>query len=98
MGAGLGLNLEAPLFTVAEDNAGITFGSDARFQVVVGTDPYYLLDGPVDATAALFRKTGMKISDIDLFELNEAFAVQARIDADIAKWKRLAEAANIQAQ
>ena len=42
--------------------------------VVVGTDPYYLLDGPVDATAALFRKTGMNIADIDLVEINEAFA------------------------
>ncbi|MEB2345128.1 MAG: steroid 3-ketoacyl-CoA thiolase [Deltaproteobacteria bacterium] len=42
--------------------------------VVVGTDPYYLLDGPIDATEALFRKTGMKMSDIDLFEVNEAFA------------------------
>jgi len=41
---------------------------------VVGTDPYYLLDGPVDATAALFKKTGMNIGDIDLVEINEAFA------------------------
>jgi len=42
--------------------------------VLVGTDPYYLLDGPVDATNALLKKSGMKISDIDLFEVNEAFA------------------------
>jgi acetyl-CoA C-acetyltransferase len=42
--------------------------------VVVGTDPYYLLDGPVDATAALFKKTGMNMGDIDLVEINEAFA------------------------
>jgi acetyl-CoA C-acetyltransferase len=42
--------------------------------VVVGTDPYYLLDGPVDATAALFRKSGMNMGDIDLVEINEAFA------------------------
>jgi acetyl-CoA C-acetyltransferase len=42
--------------------------------VVVGTDPYYLLDGPIDATHELFRKTGMKMSDIDLIEINEAFA------------------------
>jgi acetyl-CoA C-acetyltransferase len=42
--------------------------------VVVGTDPYFLLDGPVDATAALLRKTGMKMSDIDVIEINEAFA------------------------
>jgi len=40
----------------------------------VGTDPYYLLDGPVDATANLFKKTGMTMKDIDLIEVNEAFA------------------------
>jgi len=42
--------------------------------VLVGTDPYYLLDGPVDATRLLLKNSGMKISDIDLFEVNEAFA------------------------
>ena len=41
---------------------------------VVGTDPYYLLDGPVDATARLLKRSGMSINDIDLFEVNEAFA------------------------
>jgi len=41
---------------------------------VVGTDPYFLLDGPVDATAELFRKSGMTLKDIDLVEINEAFA------------------------
>ena len=41
---------------------------------VVGTDPYYLLDGPVDATAALLKKSGMTMADIDLVEINEAFA------------------------
>ena len=42
--------------------------------VVTGTDPYYLLDGPIDATNLLFKKSGMNMSDIDLFEINEAFA------------------------
>ena len=42
--------------------------------VVVGADPYFLLDGPVDATQALLAKSGMEINDIDLFEVNEAFA------------------------
>ena len=42
--------------------------------VVVGTDPYFLLDGPVDATKAILAKTRMKLSDIDLVEINEAFA------------------------
>jgi acetyl-CoA C-acetyltransferase len=41
---------------------------------VVGADPYFLLDGPVDATELLLKKSGMKIADIDLFEVNEAFA------------------------
>jgi acetyl-CoA C-acetyltransferase len=42
--------------------------------VVVGTDPYFLLDGPVDATTAILKKARMKLSDIDLVEINEAFA------------------------
>jgi acetyl-CoA C-acetyltransferase len=42
--------------------------------VVVGTDPHFLLDGPVDATRAILRKTGMTLGDIDLIENNEAFA------------------------
>lgn len=41
---------------------------------VVGTDPYYLLDGPVDATQRLLQRSGMRTNDIDLFEINEAFA------------------------
>jgi len=45
-----------------------------RSQVVVGTDPYYLLDGPVDATEKIFKKAGMELSDVDLVEINEAFA------------------------
>ena len=44
--------------------------------VVVGTDPYYLLDGPIDATNEILRKTGMKLGDFDLIEINEAFASQ----------------------
>jgi len=45
------------------------------FDVLCGTDPYFLLDGPVDATAVIQKKTGMSIrNDIDLYEINEAFA------------------------
>ena len=43
-------------------------------RVLVGSDPYYHLDGPVDATAAVLKKAGMTVDDIDLFEVNEAFA------------------------
>ncbi len=42
--------------------------------VVVGADPYYLLEGPIDATREILRKTGMTLGDIDLYEVNEAFA------------------------
>lgn len=58
--------------------------------VVTGTDPYYLLDGPVNATELLFKKTGMNLNDIDLVEINEAFAAvvlswQRVYDADMSK-------------
>jgi acetyl-CoA C-acetyltransferase len=43
--------------------------------VLTGTDPYFGLDGPVDATRVIQDKTGMSIrDDIDLYEINEAFA------------------------
>jgi acetyl-CoA C-acetyltransferase len=43
-------------------------------QLVVGTDPYYLLDGPVDATRKVLDRSGMAMSDFDIVEINEAFA------------------------
>jgi acetyl-CoA C-acetyltransferase len=43
-------------------------------QVLTGADPYYLLDGPVAATRKILDRAGLLISDIDLFEVNEAFA------------------------
>ncbi len=41
---------------------------------LVGSEPYFHLDGPADATAAVLAKAGMSIGDMDLFEVNEAFA------------------------
>ena len=43
-------------------------------QCLVGGEPYYHLDGPVQATSRLLERSGMSIGDIDLFEVNEAFA------------------------
>jgi acetyl-CoA C-acetyltransferase len=40
----------------------------------IGSDPALMLTGPVDVTEKLLKRSGMKLSDIDLFELNEAFA------------------------
>ncbi|WP_167097344.1 steroid 3-ketoacyl-CoA thiolase [Mycobacterium sp. DL592] len=43
-------------------------------QALVGAEPYYHLDGPVQSTAKVLEKAGMKMGDIDLTEINEAFA------------------------
>ena len=43
-------------------------------QCLIGDDPYYHLDGPVAATERVLRRSGMSIGDIDVFEVNEAFA------------------------
>jgi acetyl-CoA C-acetyltransferase len=43
-------------------------------QCLVGAEPYYHLDGPVQSTERVLERAGMKIGDIDVFEVNEAFA------------------------
>ncbi|MEQ4718968.1 steroid 3-ketoacyl-CoA thiolase [Nonomuraea sp. B19D2] len=43
-------------------------------QALVGAEPHYHLDGPVEATAKVLAAAGMTIGDIDRFEVNEAFA------------------------
>lgn len=40
----------------------------------IGSEPNIMLTGPVDVTRKLLKKSNMKVEDIDLFELNEAFA------------------------
>ncbi len=40
----------------------------------IGSDPALMLTGPVDVTKKLFERSGLSLADIDLFELNEAFA------------------------
>ena len=44
------------------------------YATIVGSDPYYTLTGPIPATEKLLKRTGLSIDDIDLFEVNEAFA------------------------
>ena len=43
-------------------------------QCLIGAETYYHLDGPVQATERVLARTGMTMADIDLFEVNEAFA------------------------
>ena len=54
-------------------------------QTLVGSDPYYHLDGPIAATTDVLKKAGMSIGDIDLFEVNEAFA------SVVVSWGRVHE-------
>ncbi len=62
---------------------GLTPRARVVARVNVGSDPYYHLDGPVDATREVLKKAGMSISDIDLFECNEAFA------SVVLSWQRV---------
>jgi len=45
-----------------------------RATAKIGTDPTIMLTGPVPVTERILERTGMNIGDIDLFEVNEAFA------------------------
>ena len=51
-------------------------------QTTVGVDPVIMLTGPIPATKKLLERNGMTIGDIDLFEVNEAFA------SVLAAWRR----------
>jgi acetyl-CoA C-acetyltransferase len=55
-------------------SAGLRPRARAVAQVLGGSDPYYQLDGPIAATAKVLAQAGMTIADIDIFEVNEAFA------------------------
>jgi acetyl-CoA C-acetyltransferase len=67
----------AAVLMMSEDAAS-RHGLTPRARVVdtclVGVDPVLMLTGPIDATARLLERTGLSIGDIDLFEINEAFA------------------------
>ncbi|MEG3586295.1 MAG: steroid 3-ketoacyl-CoA thiolase [Actinomycetota bacterium] len=56
------------------ESRGINPRAKISYHTMVGSDPYYLLDGPVDATQKMLDQTNYSISDFDLFECNEAFA------------------------
>lgn len=53
---------------------GLTPRAKIRAFANIGSDPALMLTGPVDVTDKLLKRAKMKIEDIDLFELNEAFA------------------------
>jgi acetyl-CoA C-acetyltransferase len=66
----------AVLMMTAEKAAALGLTPRARVvdTCLVGVDPVLMLTGPIDATQRLLERTGIEIGDIDLFEINEAFA------------------------
>ena len=78
---------------IMDEEKARALGLTPRARIVthclVGSDPYYHLDGPIEATQRVLDRTGMSIGDFDLFEVNEAFASvvlswagQHRVDLD----------------
>ena len=63
---------------VGSKEAGAKAGLKPRARIKafanIGSDPALMLTGPVDVTEKLFERAGMTKADIDLFEINEAFA------------------------
>ena len=61
-----------------------------KAQCVVGVDPEIMLTGPIPATRAILARSGLTMDDMDLFEINEAFASVlgawvAELDPDLEK-------------
>jgi acetyl-CoA acetyltransferase family protein len=64
------------------DALGLTPRARIVDQTTVGVDPVTMLTGPIPATRKILERNGMAIGDIDLFEVNEAFA------SVVAAWSR----------
>jgi acetyl-CoA C-acetyltransferase len=68
----------AALVLIASEEAGTAMGLTPRARIVAtatsGADSTIMLTGPIPATEKLLARTGLSVEDIDLFELNEAFA------------------------
>ncbi len=70
----------AALLMMSADRAkslGLTPLAKVRATAVAGVDPAVMGTGPVPATHKALQRAGLKLADIDLIELNEAFAAQA---------------------
>jgi acetyl-CoA C-acetyltransferase len=56
------------------DKYGLKPRARIRSTAKIGTDPTIMLTGPIPVTEKILRESGMEIKDVDLFEVNEAFA------------------------
>jgi acetyl-CoA C-acetyltransferase len=72
------ISVGASALLVASEEAVRRHNLAARARVVslavVGDDPVFMLTGPIPATRAALKRSGLGIDDIDIFEVNEAFA------------------------
>jgi 3-oxoadipyl-CoA thiolase len=79
------LNDGASCVTLADERTASELGLEPLARVVsvaaAGVDPGYMGVGPVPATRKALERAGLKIDDIDLVELNEAFAAQVLASA-----------------
>jgi len=79
-GNAAGLNDGATAAILADEETANELGLPVAMRLVgysfVGVEPEVMGIGPVPATEKLFKRTGLSIDDIGLFEINEAFAVQ----------------------
>ncbi|MBN9741799.1 steroid 3-ketoacyl-CoA thiolase [Amycolatopsis sp. A1MSW2902] len=64
----------AALLVDADQTFGLRPRARLVAQAIVGAEPKYLLDGPIRAAERVLGRAGMTVADIDLFEVNEAFA------------------------
>jgi acetyl-CoA acyltransferase len=67
----------AALLIMSEDKAeelGLTPKARIHTMAMAGVDPVIMLTGPIPATEKALQRSGLNIEDIDLFEVNEAFA------------------------
>jgi len=71
----------AVMLTSAEKAAALGLKPFARVHAmaVTGVDPLYMGIGPIPATRKVLARAGLTVADLDLVELNEAFAVQALV-------------------
>ncbi|KRF11602.1 acetyl-CoA acetyltransferase [Nocardioides sp. Soil797] len=79
----------ASAMLVMDSDLATSLGLTPRARIItsclVGADPYYHLDGPVQATAKALKDSGMSIADMDICEVNEAFA------AVVMSWAKVHE-------
>jgi acetyl-CoA acetyltransferase family protein len=64
------------------DQLGLEPRARIADETTVGVDPVIMLTGPIPATQRILARNGMKIGDVDLIEINEAFA------SVVAAWRR----------